>query len=207
MADGEDVMRIAVLGLYNSGSTAIAGMLHRMGVNMGPPFWMDSNEDSPENHYEARDLSHRLRKWWDEPQLVERASKRRRVCYLKRWISRQERSGAPATGAKHPLLSLCGQDLLAAWGESTRLIWCHRPLADSISGLQKREWFKGREAEVQQRLWAALCGLEQSGVRITKLEWSRVKSDPNAAVNELANILGIRPSMERLERAANFIRA
>jgi hypothetical protein len=200
-------MRIAVLGLYNSGSTAIAGMLHRLGVNMGPPFWLNSNDDSPENHYEAPDLSHRLRKWWDEPLLVERTSSRRRVCYLRRWIARQERSGAPAAGAKHPLLSLCGQDLLAAWGESARLVWCHRPLADSISGLQKREWFKGREAEVQQRLWGALCDLERSGVKISRIEWDRVKSDPNAAVNELVNMLGIRPPMEKFELAANFIRA
>lgn len=200
------LMRIAVLGLYNSGSTAIAGMLHRMGVNMGPPFWLNSDDDSPENHYEARDLSHRLRKWWDEPFLVERTSSWRRVRYLKRWIARQERAGGLATGAKHPLLSLCGRDLLAAWGESARLVWCYRPLTDSISGLERREWFKGREADMQQRLWGALCELEHSGVNITRIEWDQVKSDPNAAVTELADILRIRPSMEKLERAARFIR-
>jgi hypothetical protein len=199
-------MRIAVLGLYNSGSTAIAGMLHRMGVNMGPPFFLNSDDDSPSNHYEPLDLSDRLRKWWDEPYLVERASTWRRVRYLKRWIARQERNGELAVGAKHPLLSLCGKDIRAAWGESVRLVWSYRPLADSISGLQKREWFRGREAEMQQRLWQALCDLESSGVNIIRIEWDRVRSDPNAGAHELANVLGIQPSIEKIKSAADFIR-
>src|SRR6266576_4665725 len=31
--------RIAVLGLYRSGSTVVAGVLHHLGVDMGPPFY------------------------------------------------------------------------------------------------------------------------------------------------------------------------
>lgn len=199
-------MRFAVLGLYNSGSTAIAGMLHRMGVNMGPPFFVNSDDASPDNHYEPRDLSHRLRQWWDEPLLIERAAAWRRVYYLKRWIKRQERNGGPIVGAKHPLLSLCGEDLCKAWGESTPLIWCYRPLADSISGLVRRGWFKGREAEMQQRLWQALCELERSGVNMIRIDWDWVRSEPQAAVDRLANILRIQPPLERLKSAADFIR-
>jgi LPS sulfotransferase NodH len=79
-------------------------------------------------------------------------------------------------------------------------------LADSISGLQKREWFRGREAEMQQRLWQALCDLESSGVNIIRIEWDRVRSDPNAGAHELANVLGIQPSIEKIKSAADFIR-
>ena len=68
--------RIAVLGLYNSGSTVIAGMLHRLGVNMGQPFWQTSADGAACNHYEPYDLSWHLRRWWDEPRAVERAPRR-----------------------------------------------------------------------------------------------------------------------------------
>ena len=56
--------RIAVLGVYRSGSTAVAGALHHLGVDMGPPFF--------EGFYESAGLSKQLRRWWDEPRLVEK---------------------------------------------------------------------------------------------------------------------------------------
>ncbi|MCX6913612.1 MAG: hypothetical protein NT167_11280 [Verrucomicrobia bacterium] len=58
--------RIAVLGVYRSGSPAVAGALHHLGVDMGPPFF--------EGFYESAGLSKQLRKWWDEPRLREQVS-------------------------------------------------------------------------------------------------------------------------------------
>lgn len=96
---------IAVLGLYNSGSTALAGALHRLGVDMGAPFWRDSDDRSPRNYYEPWDLSCRLRSWWDEPEAREAVNQATRVAYLRDWRRRAGRCPGPA-GAKHPLLSL-----------------------------------------------------------------------------------------------------
>ena len=36
-----------------------------------------------------------------------------------------------------PLLSLCGEDLVQAWGPETRFIRCCRPLEDSIDSLKR----------------------------------------------------------------------
>lgn len=51
--------RIAVLGLYRSGSTMLAGTIARLGVYMGKEFYMD--------FYEPEWLSRQLRSWWNEP--------------------------------------------------------------------------------------------------------------------------------------------
>src|SRR5579859_5648840 len=99
--------RIAVLGLYNSGSTVLAGVLHRMGVDMGGPFWATSEEGHPQNFYEPTDLSDRLRMWWAEPFAVELANPSERVEALRSWIQQREAARAGWVGAKHPLLSLC----------------------------------------------------------------------------------------------------
>jgi len=138
-------MRFAVLGLYNSGSTALAGMLHRLGANMGPPFWENSDDDSAVNYYESYDLSWHLRKWWNEPRIAECVSSRHRIEFLKRWVNLQQCAGQAPVGAKHPLLSLCGPDLVEAWGAETLFFWSWRPLRESVAGLQRRGWFPGHQ--------------------------------------------------------------
>ena len=119
-----DKARIAVLGLYNSGSTVLAGMLHRLGVNMGPPFWMSFPSDASDiNFYEPYDLSWHLRRWWDEPRAVERVPAAERIRFLEHWAAAPGCVPPGPMGAKHPLLSLCGRDLIAAWGLDVRFIW------------------------------------------------------------------------------------
>ena len=115
--------RIAVLGVYRSGSTAVAGALHHLGVDMGPPY--SGGITSP-------GLSKQLRQWWDEPRLQEKVGRAKRVRVLAQWIQEREQGGVKWVGMKHPLLSLCGEDLVQAWGEDTRFIRCYRPLDESI---------------------------------------------------------------------------
>ena len=102
-------LRITVLGTYSSGSTAVAGCLHHLGVGMGRSFFG--------SFFEPTWLSAQLRRWWDEPHLIERVSASERVRMLRHWIEDQEHDSTAAHGAKHPLLSLCGADLLEAWGK------------------------------------------------------------------------------------------
>lgn len=181
-------------------------MLHRLGVNMGAPYWENSDAASPQNYYEPLDLSMRLRTWWEEPNLVERVGARRRVRYLKRWITEGERGRSPTVGAKHPLLSLCGHDLLSAWGRNARLVWVYRPLDESIVGLQRRGWFRGREVQMQERLWDALCQLNRSVSGIIRIHWGDVKADPAGAVNQLTSLAGVEPSPTQIDSAVRFVR-
>jgi hypothetical protein len=191
-------MRIAVLGLYNSGSSALAGMLHRLGVNMAPPFF--------EDFYEPYELAWHLRNWWDEPRLTECAPPAHRVSFLRQWVELQERGGHRAVGAKHPLLSLCGPDLVAAWGEEVRFIWSYRSLDDSIEGLKRRQWFMGHEEHAQRRLWDALQAFERSDVPIFKLDWREVKANPARAARELARIAEIEATAAQMNSAASIVR-
>jgi hypothetical protein len=194
------------MGLYNSGSTAIAGVLHRLGVSMGPPFWRSSDDDDPNNYYEPVDLSWHLRRWWNEPEIIEKTAAADRVRFLKHWIELQECAHPGPSGAKHPLLSLCGDDLITAWGPETRFIWSWRPLEQSIAGLQRRGWFPGSEESLQQRLWAALNDFESRHRDIVRLDWAQVQSDPVKATRQLAALAGLECSDDQLRTAAGFIR-
>src|SRR6266850_196200 len=122
-------VRVPVLGLYRSGSTVVAGVLHHLGVDMGAPYFG--------GYYESDWLSKQLRIWWDEPRLQEKVPQTERVRVLAEWIQKREQAGARWVGMKHPLLSLCGEDLIKAWGEQTRFIRCCRPLPESVESMQR----------------------------------------------------------------------
>ena len=199
-------IRVAVIGLYNSGSTGIAGMLHRLGVNMGPPFWASNNDNSDENFYEPYDLARHLRRWWNEPHATEHTPAVVRRRFLTKWAHRQECVRPGPIGAKHPLLSLCGHDLAEAWGTQVRLVWSWRELDRSIQGLQRRGWFGEHGETLQITLWEALSQLASQRPDVMKLDWSGVKSDPAQAAKTLAEIAGLEPSRDGLASAVAFIR-
>jgi hypothetical protein len=199
-------MRFAVLGLYNSGSSVLAGVLHRLGANLGPPFWGHRPGRPSTLWYEADDLARELRRWWAEPLLAEQVTAAERTSFLAAWIARQE-AGSPAPcGAKHPLLSLCGTDLRAAWGPATRFLWSRRPLADSIAGLARRGWFPDREIAIQQQLWDGIEALIAGGAEVVAMDWATVRRDPAATAHELAELVGLAPSVEQLAAAAAWVR-
>jgi hypothetical protein len=202
-----DSKRIAVLGLYNSGSTVLAGMLHRMGVNMGAPFWMTSEEGHPENFYESWLISRHLRRWWTEPLAQERVAAADRIQFLQSWAVVQEDARPGPLGAKHPLLSLCAADLVAAWGPKTCFVRASRSLEDSVAGLRRRGWFPDHEVVLQSRLWDALAEFEQSHPPTVTLDWNRVKSNPAWAARELASAVGLDPTKEQLAAAAALVHA
>ena len=198
-------MRFAILGLFNSKSTVLAGMMHRLGANMAPPFWMNCKDNAEDNFYEPYDLSWHLRKWWDQPNITEMVSADMRTNFLRRWVELQECTGSAPVGAKHPLLTLCWRELLLGWGEDVRLIWAFREFDESVIGLQKRDWFRGLEKKIQQRLWDELVCLEGSNNKLVRVNWNDVRSNPEWAACHLASLIGLVPTAFQLKTAASFV--
>jgi hypothetical protein len=196
--------RIAVLGLYNSGSTALAGALHRLGVHMGAPFWYHSDDNSSRNFYEPWDLSCQLRYWWREPAIWEMTERAIRVDCLANWVRLRQSFHQSAVGAKHPLLSLCGEDLVTAWGADTIFLRAWRPLDESIERLKERKWFANQEEPLQRRLWEELerfC-TRQPHLRV---EYHRLRTYPAAALREIAAYAHLEPTESQMAAATLFV--
>ncbi len=192
----EPAVRVAVLGLYRSGSTAVAGVLNHLGVDMGAPFF--------HNFYESAWLSQKLRVWWNEPENVERVSAAKRVRVLKKWIQKQEQCGSKWVGMKHPLLSLCGPDLLAAWGSETRFIWTHRPLEKSIHSLNKLKWWTRQGAHCQTTMWDATNKFFQKREHL-RIDFAEMMAGPREQVVRIVKYLGLKPSEEQIDAATKYI--
>jgi hypothetical protein len=140
--------RIAVVGLYNSGSSVLVEVFALLGVQMGDITWT----------YEDRWMAKFLRDAWNEPRgIATRLGPQHRVHRFRRWIEKMEnRSRGRPVALKHPLLSLSAPDVLEAWGNETLFVWAYRPLNESIHGLRKRGWFANSSAPLQTKLWRAL---------------------------------------------------
>ncbi len=191
--------RIAVMGLYRSGSSAVAGILHYLGVHMGAPYFGD--------FFESASLAHQLRIWWNErkqPPLQASVPQPERVRLLKKWIEDRERAGAIWVGAKHPLLSLSGDDLLEAWGAQTHFIWCFRPLEESILSLESKRWFANTPWR-QRRLWDELHRFFARQPHL-RLDFAQTLADPANAVARIVKFLRIEPTNEAIQAAVASIK-
>ena len=196
--------KIALLGLYNSGSTALAGALHRLGVHMGAPYWYSSDERAPNNFYEPWDLACLLRMWWNEPDIRENTDRQTRVACLSNWLRLRQCYYQSTVGAKHPLLCLCADDLVTAWGADTIFLWAYRPLDESIERLRARKWFAYREEPLQRRLWQTLedfC-VRQPHLRV---DYQRLRSDPAAVLRGIAAYVHLEPTAAQWTAAEAFI--
>jgi hypothetical protein len=189
--------RVAVLGLYRSGSTAVAGVLHHLGVDMGEPFFG--------GYYESEWLSEQLRLWWNEKgDLEEKVARPERVKVLSRWMQEREQRGARWVGMKHPLLSLCGEDLIEAWGENTRFIRCCRPLEESVSSMKTGMKFRG-DADLRQRTLLKELDRFLQGRPHLQIVFAEMMANPERQVRTIVDFLGMTPEPAKVASAVQWI--
>jgi hypothetical protein len=199
--------RVAIVGLYRSGSSFWAGVCHHLGVDMGAPFWENDVDDHPDNHYEPWDLSIDLRRMWNEPLGEGNWSADDRRGVLKRWIMGRR----PVAGAKHPLFCLMVDDILSAWGDDTVILWSFRPLEDSVDSLLRTTfpWSRLEMYAIQHKLWKAAHAHFRD--RPPTLKLNALEHDEHgraAAVDRLIDVLNLSPTSEQRARAvASFRKA
>jgi len=165
---------------------------------MGPPFWG--------SYYEPLDLRNELIQWWNEPQIVEVVKQENRIQFLEAWLQFHSTNAVTATGIKHPLLCLCGNDLIKAWGKDIHFIWAYRPLEESIERLKSRRWYSDHDAEAMQNsLWHAGSNFFNE-VKHLKVEYSEMCGHKHREINRIVEYLGLEPSHAQLEEAIEFIK-
>jgi hypothetical protein len=148
-------------------------------------------------------VSAQLRVWWDEPRLIESVRRAERVRILRDWIESLERNAA-WVGARHPLLCLCGPDLVEAWGEKVQFIWSYRPLENSIRSLGRRGWWPDA-GSIQRRLWHAVTEFLADRQHL-RVEFADLMADPARQVRRVADFLGLEPSTEQVAAAVASVR-
>jgi hypothetical protein len=166
---------------------------------MGAPYWMDN--------FESARLAKRLRRWWQEPQVQECFPRAERVRKLGDWAAFLEAGHPTHVGAKHPLLTLCGDDLIEAWGPGTRFIWTYRPLEESIASIHRTGWWPEQVGEkLQRRLWdeATRFFTDREHLRV---DFADMLADPAREIRRMADYVGLKVDPDRFALALAWIRS
>lgn len=204
---------IAVVGTYRSGTSCVAGMLHKLGASMGDRFFQGREVDSPKGCYEALALYQVCMNAYGEPNFKELNTYKKRVHQLRKWLSGRWKHGS-IVGAKHPKFCLMVPEILEAW-PTVKLVVVDRPMDESVASLVKAGWWKaghpangGRWAQalLERMLNKRDADLQNvSPERILRLNFLDVLQDPRAAAENLAAFAGLSSTPNQLAEAVDHV--
>ena len=190
---------IAVVGTPRSGSSCMAGMLHKLGVSMGRKF-IKPNKNNPKGFYEAVGLTRLCRDSYIRPAMVEKNTRADRVHLLRTWKLKRQKAGS-VIGAKHSRLCFMLSELLEVW-PGLKVITTDRPLADVLASMKKISWWKRmpeatREETLRLMLDRRDADLVSLNIPTLRLPFADMIRDPAAAVDVMIAFCGITPTAEQ----------
>ena len=160
---------IVVLGPFCGGTSAVAGVLHHLGVFMGSGFgWPTANRPTPGR---TSGLAELCRKAFSEPGGQFQMDAVSFEAELRHWANEHRRAARIARrrpGAKHPSLCLAVDFIRDTWGPIVPVV-VDRPAADVVASLNRLGWLPDEQERVTStaRLIAArdlaLAGTKRSG--------------------------------------------
>jgi len=199
-----------VCGPWSSGTTAVAGLLARLGMNGMPPFLSTVDERTP-NSYESIAFRAAVDEVASEatvsvtappPVIVER------LTAFRERIVRQEHG--PYAGEriflKYPLSALVIPQLCEVF--RTRIVYVLRPIRDIEATRARRGWGPHTGAPGGQVLYGAMFRslVEHRIPMPLMLRFAELIEDPVATARELARFADLDVEPGRIAEAAAFVR-
>jgi hypothetical protein len=207
---------VLVLGTHRSGTSLVTGMLHRMGVNMGPPGrdarWIYPNWANPTGQFENPEFTELLHQFLDfdgegarwDPRWADLTA--RTQAYLPAFVRLIRRTESERWGWKQPWSMLILEALLPEI-KNPRFIVVRRNLPDVLDSLHRRDGITPEEAtRVTAEVTARMEELVRRHPEIPSLnlQYEAVIKNPTTAAQELADFLGLSLSPETLQYAASL---
>ena len=204
---------VAILGIHSSGTSATAGLLWHLGVDLGDKLVGYYGSRPGKNcGYEAIGLVGVVRKAVKWPETHHNMSDNIMKTALRRWYMHRQRTTAKngkLPGGKHPLMCAMSKAFRDVCGDSLKVVHVNRPLEESIESFVKRESRKypADQLEAHQR-WLHLQKEEfllEYPNHLT-VEYSDLLSEPQEQAERVIEYLGLAPSEEQLKAAIRSVR-
>src|SRR6201996_8259317 len=197
---------IVVLGPWCGGTSAVAKVLHHLGVFMGTR--LDVGVRELDDTWEDTDLSLLCRRAFSEPggQLLMDVHALR--AKLRDWaVSHRNaaRSAGRRPGVKHPALCIAVEHIREAWGPLVPVV-VDRPAANVVASLNRLGWWRDEKerAESTARLLAAR-DQAPAGVSPVRVDLEELRSAPAAVIRRLAGELGLEITEAQFAAAVNSV--
>ncbi len=204
--------QVFVLGLHNSGSTVIAGILHQLGVWFG-----DSFGNGPWGiSYEKPTLAGICEKAIQFPFVGHAPGFDWAIERIKTTLRKHRFRQADWVGVKYPLLCAIVPELPIQefFDKRTKISHCNRSLEHSIQGLKRRMGhafpfpiIEKHQCYLHHEKLRFLDGLakESPGTEILEVDYDDLVGDPEPHVRKIASFLGLRLSNSVMKTIQNTI--
>ena len=197
---------IVVLGPWCGGTSAVAKVLHHLGVLMGTRFDVGIRE--LDDTWEDTDLSLLCRRAFSEPggELLMDAHTLRMK--LRDWAVNHRHAAHVAErppGVKHPALCVAVDYIREAWGPLTPVV-VDRPAANVVASLNRLGWWKDEKerAESTAQLIAAR-DRALADVATVRVDFEELRSAPATVIRRLAGDLGLKITDAQFEAAVSSV--
>jgi hypothetical protein len=207
---------VLVLGTHRSGTSLVTGMLHRMGVNMGPPGrdarWIYPSWANPTGQFENPEFSDLLHQFLDfdgqdarwDPRWADLTARTKE--FLPAFVRLIRRTESERWGWKQAWTLLILEELLPEIRDPYFVV-VQRNLPDVVDSLRRRDGLSAAEAtrvsqEIGDRIQAVLR--KHPEVPALTLRYEDVVREPGATAQKMAEFLGLSLSADALQAAASL---
>jgi len=203
---------VAVIGLHRSGSSALAGVLHKLGVHLGNQL----GGYEPTGGFEAVTLAHLCERAYPFPSTTLAVPREQLMRELRDFIHEKRREAYwknTITGGKYPHLCAMGDELREICGDALRVIHIDRPIDESIHSLKKRAaketgWLRitDDQAEAVQRwLWERKTAFLAEVEHLT-IEFDDLRTNPATQIERIIDHIGVEPTDTQIASANSHVR-
>lgn len=193
---------VFVIGLHSSGSSALAGVLHRLGVYMGKNF-RGAHDGGHEDNRLARLCESVLPFPRTKIRGLDRTIRQRLLAWYRSTEAERPSNEFTRSGGKYPHLCVLGRLLPPG-----QLVSIDRPLSESIASLQRR--CPKRDPEQlrlhQEYLWEAKQRLFETRPPALSVTYEELVEDPAGVIASLSAVLRLSPTEKQLESALAYVR-
>jgi hypothetical protein len=197
---------IVVLGPFGGGTSAVAKVLHHLGVFMGTYF--DWTYRKPHDTWEESHLSRLCRRAFSEPggQLQMPADALREQ--LGAWAEFHRRAAHDAggrPGAKHPLLCVAMDFIRQSWGPIVPVV-VDRPFDKVVASLNRLGWWA--DEQVRSESVAHLNAARDNGIDglvAVHVDFEALRATPEVVVRRLVDELGLQVTQAQVQSAVDSV--
>jgi hypothetical protein len=202
---------LLVCGPFGSGTTAVAGLLARLGAIGFGPYYQPADERTPDSHelIAFRDLMLTLASE-ETTSLKPGADVKAALEIFRDRIAKQEfgpydsSAGIPIF-LKHPLAALIIPQICAVF--ETRLIYLVRPVRDIESSRVRRKWGAQYGAKAAGIIYSQMFGaLIDHSFPTTIVRYAELINSPLDHARRLAGFAGLKSDADVMREAAAFVR-
>jgi tetratricopeptide (TPR) repeat protein len=197
---------IVVLGPWCGGTSAVAGVLHHLGVFMGTQY--DWNYRELHETWEDSDLSTLCRRAFSEPGAQLQMDPRSLVANLRSWADSHRgaaRAAGRRPGVKHPLLCVAMDFMREACGPVVPVV-VDRPVSNVIASLNRLGWWQD-EKERAESTAHLIAARDQAlgGAATVRVDFEELRATPADVIRRLVDELGLEVTEAQLKAAADSV--